>query len=172
MTAAVRRRVAVAVAVLLVATAALLVLGIVLERHAESGAEQHEVSAIVGEQGESHHDESGGEAHAEPDAPADGADAGESVTVVALESPWVVALGTTAAIALAVAVWRRPTRPVNAVVVAFTVAAVVFDLLEIGHQASEGRIGLVVLAGVIVALRAATSQGPDTCTVKTRTAET
>jgi hypothetical protein len=48
MTAAVRRRVAVAVAVLLIATAALLVLGVVLERHAESGAEQHEVSEIVG----------------------------------------------------------------------------------------------------------------------------
>jgi hypothetical protein len=79
--------------------------------------------------------------------------------VVALESPWIIGVLTIAAIALAVAVWRRPTRPVIAVVVAFTVAAVVFDLLEIGHQANEGRVGLVVLAGVIVALQAATIAG-------------
>ena len=119
MTAAVRRRVAVAVAILLVATAALLVLGIVLERHAVSAGEQHEVSAIVGEQERGHHDESGEATHAEHGAPADGANAGESVTVTALESHWIIGVGTIAAIALAVAVWRRPTRPVIAVVVAF-----------------------------------------------------
>ena len=50
MTAGARRRAAVAVAILLVATAALLVFSVVVERHAVSGAEQHGVTAIVGEQ--------------------------------------------------------------------------------------------------------------------------
>ena len=159
MTAGARRRAAAAVAILLVATAALLVFGVVVERHAVSGVEQHGVTAIAGEQGKGHPDESGESTHAEPGAPADGANAGESVTVRALESPWVIGVGTIAAIALAVAVWRRPTRPVIAIVVAFTVAGVVFDIIEIGHQISERRIGLAVLAGVIVALRAATIAG-------------
>ena len=160
-TGAVRRRVNAAVAAVLVATVVLLVLGVALERHAESGAAPHSVSETVGED-EGHHEESGETTH-EADVHGDEDNAGESATVDAIESPWVVALGTLAAAALAVAVWRRPTRPVIALVVAFTVAAMVFDLREIGHQASEGRTGLIVLAGVIVALRAATIAEADTC---------
>ena len=104
-------------------------------------------------------DESGESTHAEPGARADGVNADESVTVRALESPWIIGVGTIAAVALAVAVWRRPTRPVIAVVVAFTVAGVVFDVVEIGIRVSERRIGLAVLASVILALRAATIAG-------------
>ena len=117
-TGAVRRRVNAAVAALLVATAVLLVLGVALERHAESGAAPHSVSETVGED-EGHHEESGETTH-EADVHGDEDNAGESATVDAIESPWVVALGTLAAAALAVAVWRRPTRPVIALVVAFT----------------------------------------------------
>lgn len=113
------RRVNAAVAALLVATAVLLVLGVALERHAEAGAESHSVSETVGED-EGHHEESGETTHDEADVHGDEDSAGESVTVDAIESPWVVALGTLAAAALAVAVWRRPTRPVVALVVAFT----------------------------------------------------
>lgn len=158
MTGAVRRRVAAAVAALLVATAALLVLGVALERHAASGAESHSMSETGGEH-ESHHEESGETTHGEADVHRDEDNAGESATVEAIESPWAAALGTVAAVTLAVAVWRRPTRPVIALVAVFTVAAMVFDLREIGHQAGEDRIGLVALASVLVALRAATIAG-------------
>jgi hypothetical protein len=56
-------------------------------------------------------------------------------------------------------VWRRRSRPVIAAVVAFTAAAVVFDVLEIKHQAAEGHTALVLLAALIVAIRVATVAG-------------
>jgi hypothetical protein len=70
-----------------------------------------------------------------------------------------VALGTVAAIALVVAVWRRPSRPVLVAAVVFTAAAAVLDALEITHQVGEGRVGLALLAAFIVALRVATIGG-------------
>jgi hypothetical protein len=153
----VRHRAAAAVAVLLVAAAALLVVGILLERRTESGAE-HPVVATTGEQQESHHDESTEGAHSESGIAPGNSDgeAAERLTGISVESPWVVALGAVVSIALAVAVWLRPNRPVIATVVAFTAAALVLDVLEISHQLGVDHIGLAALAGVIAALRVAT----------------
>jgi hypothetical protein len=155
----VRHRAAAAVAVMLVAAAALLVVGILLERHAEAGAE-HPVVATSGEQQESHHDESTEGAPAEGTAPGNrGGEAAERLTGISVESPWVVALGAIASVALAVAVWLRPNRAVLVIVVVFTAAALVLDVLEINHQPGADRIGLAALAGVIAALRVATIVG-------------
>jgi hypothetical protein len=156
----VRHWVAAAVAVLLVAAAALLVVGVLLERHTESGAE-HPVVAATGEQRESHHDESTEGAPGEPGtAPGNrGGEAAERLTGVNVESPWVVALGALVSIALAVAVWLRPNRPVIGTVVVFTAAALVLDIFEINHQIEVDRVGLAALAGVIAALRVATIIG-------------
>jgi Flp pilus assembly protein TadB len=156
----VRHWVAAAVAVLLVAAAALLVVGALLERHAESGTE-HPVVAVTGEQQESHHDESTDGVHAEPGtAPGNrGGEAAERLTGINVESPWVVALGAVVSVALAVAVWLHPNRPVIATVVAFTAAALVLDVLEINYQLGADRIGMAALAGVIAALRVATLVG-------------
>ena len=152
----VRRRVAAAVAVLLVAAAALLVVGILLERHTESGAERPVVGA-TGEQQESHHNESTEGAHAEPgNTPGNrGGEAAERLTGVRVESPWVVALGAIASVALAVSVWLRPNRAVLVIVVVFTAAALVLDVLEITYQIGADRSGFVALAGLIAALRVA-----------------
>jgi hypothetical protein len=160
-TVSVRRRwVAGIVAGLLVAAAALLILGVVFERHTESGAE-HPVVAATGEPQESHHDESTEETHAGPATNADvpGGEAAERLTGISVESTWVVALGAIASIALAVAVWLRPSRPVIAMVVTFTAAALILDTLEIGHQLRADRIALAALAGAIAALRVATIAG-------------
>ena len=148
------------VAVLLIAAAALLVAGVFLERHAESGT-QHSVVATSTEQHAGSHDESAEGRHAEgaPPASDSGIEAAEQHTGIGVESPLVVALGTVAAVALAVIVWRRPSRPVIATVVAFTAAAVVLDVLEIKHQAAEGRTALVLLATFIVAIRVTTVAG-------------
>jgi Flp pilus assembly protein TadB len=153
-----RRRVAAVVAVLLVAAAALLVVGILLERHTESG--EHPVVATR-EQQETHHDESTEGVHTEPaTAPGNrGGEAAERLTGISVESPWVVALGAIASVALAVAVWLRPNRPVIAIVVVFTAAALVLDVLEVSHQLGADHIGLAALAGVIAALRVATIMG-------------
>ncbi len=55
--------------------------------------------------------------------------------------------------------WRRPTRPVIPIVVAFTAAALILDVLEVDYQAGNGRIGLAVLAGGIAAVRVAAIAG-------------
>lgn len=121
----------------------------------------HSVVAGTTEQHAGSHDESAEGSHVEGARPAldNGIEAGEQRTGVGVESPWVVALGTVAAIGLAVMVWRRRSRPVIAAVVAFTAAAVVFDVLEIKHQAAEGHTALVLLAALIVAIRVATVAG-------------
>jgi hypothetical protein len=81
------------------------------------------------------------------------------LTGISVESTWVVALGAVASLALAVAVWLRPNRPVIAMVVTFTAAALVLDMVEISHQLGADRIGLAALAGVIATLRVATIAG-------------
>jgi hypothetical protein len=149
-TSRVRQRVAATVAALLVAAATLLVVGVLLERHVEA-VTGHPPAAATSDYQDSHHDESTEGTHAESGIPAV-----EPVHGVGIESPWIVTLRAIASIALAVAVWRHPTRPVIAVVVAFTAAALVLDVIEILHQLGEGRIVLAALAGVIIALRVAT----------------
>ncbi|MCW2686538.1 MAG: hypothetical protein JWR37_1428 [Mycobacterium sp.] len=151
--ARVRHRVAAAVAVLLVGAAVLLILGVLLERRTESGAEHPIAVATTGEQAEGHHSESTEATRAQPDG---GGEAAERLTGINAESPWIVALGSIASIALAVAVWLRPTRPIIIMVVAFTAAALILDVLETNHQLGAGRTGLAALAGAIGALRVAT----------------
>jgi hypothetical protein len=150
--------VAAVVAVLLVAAAALLILGVVLERHTESGSDSgHPGVAATGEQQESHHDGSTEGAHAETGvSPHGGGEAAERLTGISVESPLIVALGAVASIALAGAVWLRPNGPVVAVVLVFTAAALVLDVLEISSQLGADRIGLAALAAVIAALRSVT----------------
>jgi hypothetical protein len=154
-----RRWTATVVAVLLVAAAALLILGVVLERHIESGT-QHPIVAATGEPQESHHDEAPEGTHAEAGGPAHGHDeAAERSTGIDVESPLIVALGGIASVALAAAVWVRPNRPVVAVVVAFSAAALVLDVLEIRQQLGADRIGMAALAAMIAALRIAAIMG-------------
>jgi Flp pilus assembly protein TadB len=147
------------VAVLLLAAAGLLVLGVLLERHTESGS-AHPIVATTGEQQERQHDESTGETHAESGVPATGgAETAQRLTGINVESPLIVTLGAIASVAVAAAVWLRPNRPVIAIVVAFTAAALVLDVLETSHQLGAGRIGLAALAGVIASLRVAVIVG-------------
>lgn len=161
-----RRRAAAAVAVLLLAAAALLILGVLLEHRA--GIE-YPPGALTSEQREAHHDESteGGHHDESTDgapvptgAPAsNGGETAERLIGISTESPWVVALGTVVSVALAAAVWQRPNRAVIIVVMAFTAAALVLDIVEITHQLGDGGTGLAVLAGVIAALRVTTLVG-------------
>jgi hypothetical protein len=103
--ASLRQRVRATVAVLLIAAAALLVAGILLERQAESGT-QHSIGATHTEHQESHHDEAviGRDTEGEPPARNTGEETTEHRTGIGIESPWIVALGTLAAAALAFAV--------------------------------------------------------------------
>jgi hypothetical protein len=115
---------------LLVVSAALLILGVSLE-----GADGHRDQATAS-----------GAGHEEPAA--DG-ETGESP----LESTGAVAALTVVTVGLAVGVWRRPVRLELAAVAAFAVVAGVLDVVEISHQIEVDRTGLAVLAGVIATTR-------------------
>lgn len=154
-----RRRIVAVVAALIATAATLLVVAVLIERPAETG--QIPPPAATSEQQEGHHyGESSEGTHRDstPSAVRDG-EAVERATGINLEAPWIVALGTFASIGCAVALWRRPTRPVIAAVAAFTTAAVILDALEVGHQIGEDRIALAILAGMIAAVRVAAIAG-------------
>jgi hypothetical protein len=68
-------------------------------------------------------------------------------------------VATVISLGCAIAVWRRPARPVIVIVVGVTAAAMILDVLEVRHQIGEGRIGLALLAAGIAALRAAAVAG-------------
>lgn len=146
------------VAALLVLGAALLILGSSLERADDEAARppiptesaQHDESTERAESArgeEAHHDGSSVAASQ------------ESPLFELLESPVSIAGFGLVSLGLAAAVWRRPTRPVLAVVLLFAAAAAVLDTVEIGIQLSADRTGLAVLAGVIVVTRIAVIGG-------------
>ena len=145
-----RRRLPAAVAVLLVACAALVLLGATAEHRGTTEtvdtsrseqAEQAEHSAagsgeVPGEQGKD-----------------------ETVLGVRVESPVALTGLALVSAGLALLVWRRPTRLVAAAVVAFALVAAVFDVAEIDRQLSAERTALALVAVAVVLLRAATVAG-------------
>ena len=146
-----RRNLPTLVGLLLVLSAALVILGVSLER----GSETHSGNAEVAETVERGHDEHGGDestGHADEEA-------GEPAFVKSLESPAVLAGLAVVSVGLAVLVWRRPNKPVTATVAVTATAAGVADVLELTRHLSAERTGLAVLAVVIVILRVLTVTG-------------
>jgi hypothetical protein len=157
--AAWRRVLPATVGLLLVACAALVIIGLTIERgsspHVETGVvepTQHSESA------EGTQAETGDEQPPVNTAHSESAE-GEAVLGVPIESPVALAGLAVVSVALAALVWRRATRPVTGVVIVFTVAAGALDVAEISRQLSGDRVGLAVLAGLIALLRVATVTG-------------
>jgi hypothetical protein len=154
--AAWRRALPAVVGLLLVVCAALVIIGVTIERGGEAHTDTGVASTGHSEGAEGGHAETGGEQpHADSPAHQEGA-AAEAVLGVPIESPAAL-VGL--AVGLAALVWRRPTRLVTGVVVVFTVAAGVLDVAEISRQLSADRAWLAVLAGLIAVLRVATLAG-------------
>ncbi|MET8413002.1 hypothetical protein ABZV34_33890 [Streptomyces sp. NPDC005195] len=162
-----RGRLPAALAVLLLACAALLTIGACVEHR--SGSDHHDTqTAATGESGRENAEQPGhteGDEGKQPEAGA-GAhteqprdESKETVLDVPVESPAAVAAMGAVSVALAAPVWRRPVRPVAAVLAAFTVGAAVLDVAEVAHQVTENRTGLAALAGLIAALRLLTAAG-------------
>ena len=159
-------------ALLLVLGAGLLVLGISLERvgghdahssvtaeaaeHSEYATSPHDERAEQAERGGAGHDD-----HAEPNVtPTPTHDErAESPLNQVLESPAALGGFVVVSIALATAVWRRPIRPVLAVVAVFALVAAVFDIRELGYQLTAAHPGLAALTGLIAATRLAILAG-------------
>lgn len=142
------RAVAVFVLLLLVATAAFVVGGVVernqTQTEATSTAETH-----AGEAG-------GGESHAEgePGTHTEGGEtgAGEEFLGINVESTPVVVLAVMLGLLLAAAAWGRPFRPVLLVGALFCLGATGLDVREVVHQVNEDREGVAALAGAVALL--------------------
>lgn len=147
--AAWRRTLPAMIGALLVVCAALVIIGVSLERGGEQGhTDTGAVESSEHTETEGEHAESREQPHTE-----------ETLLGAAIESPAaLVGLGVVS-VALAALVWRRPTRPVAGAVIVFTIAAGVLDVVEISRQLSADRGGLAVLAMVIALLRVATLAG-------------
>jgi hypothetical protein len=157
------RRLPAALALLLMAGAALVLLGATVEHRGASETGR----AVESSAGTSHTEQAGeaGGGEGGESAKANGHQIGEvageqseneTVLGVRVESPVALTALVSASAGLAVLVWRRPTRLVAAAVVAFALAAGAFDVAEIDRQLSAERTVLALLAVTVLLLRAAT----------------
>ncbi len=153
------------VGVLLVVCAALVIVGVSLERN---GEDSHTDTGAVEstEHAEGENDGSGEETHDENAGRGENTGRGEdavhdeeAVLGMRIESPAALAGLAVVSVGMALLVWRRPTRLVTAAVVVVSVGAGVLDAMEIGRQLSADRVGLAALAVVIAVLRLATVTG-------------
>lgn len=156
-----RRVLPAVVGALLLVCASLVIVGVSIEHGSEAGSGTG--LAVSSEHGQSHEGANEGAETAEPEHAGSGerieAEGQASVLGVPIESPAALTGLAVVSVALAVLVWRRPTRLVVGGVVVFTVAAGVLDVAEIGRQFSGDRVDLAVLAMVIVLLRLTTLAG-------------
>ena len=146
---------------LLLASTAAFVVGVSIER---SSADAHAETPAAGESGggtsesgdaAEGHAEGGEGEQTQVDEGGGAADEGnnESLLGIDLEAAPFVALAAALVLALAVAVWLRPTWAL--LLAGVTVAMVAFaalDVRELFHQVDESKTGLAVLAGTVAAL--------------------
>lgn len=148
------------VALLVVSTAAFAV-GVSIERssgdtHSETPAVDESSSATgeSGEEAEGHAEGgAGAQAHVDEGGGAGEESNSETLLGIDLEAAPFVALAAAFSLALAVAVWLRPTRALLlAGVVVAMVAFAALDVREVFHQLDESKTGLAVLAVTVAAL--------------------
>lgn len=162
-----RSPLAAGIAILLLATAALFVIGASIERN--SAAEHTETSQgasdpIAGEGTAAHEEQEGagtgeGQSAAHTDGSGKATEAVETEPLAPLEAPAAAVGLVVVSILLAAAVYFRPSRLALAVVAIVTVVAASLDVVELIHQVKEAREGIAVLVAVILLLRIATLAG-------------
>ena len=137
---------------LIVIGTGLFFIGSLVERSATPHPETTEVS---------HSEE--GEGHPEANEPgkvesASGTSGASELFGVDTESPWVIAVAVIASLALAAAVWLRPSLRWLLVLTAIVMLLfVVFDVREVVHQLDESRTGIAILAIVVGLIHLAAS---------------
>jgi Flp pilus assembly protein TadB len=127
---------------LLVASAALFVIGSVIEK--SQPTEHH--TETTGETSGETHSESGEETHPTTEEPTSESSSQERVLGINIESTPMIVLAVAITLVLAVAAWFSGASILLWMIVAFGIGFAMFDLLEAVHQNKESRSGLVVLA--------------------------
>lgn len=139
--------------VLLVAGAALFTIGTSIEKnrhHNEAPAAEAGAQSEAGESAEQHQAERTA-GHTES--------SGSEGKVLGIdrESTGLVALALLVSLALAGALWKRPTRTVWLIVGVVALAFAIFDIAEIVHQLDESAPGLAAIAVAVALAHAATA---------------
>ena len=152
-------------ATLIVASTVLFVVGIFIERGTASATSPHveatspptaaspaphvEGSGEAGGEGdESHAPEASGESPAEAGGNTE-AGGSEAIFGIDPEAPALVGLAVILSLLAAFLVWRDGQRLVVGGAVVVTLGFAVLDLLEVSHQAREGTVLLVLIAGLV-----------------------
>lgn len=138
---------------LLIASAALLAIGVTLEKSAES----EEAAAVTGEaseSGEAGHSEAeeGHFEETEGDSSVSHSESKETLLGIDTDSPLAVGAGVVLSLVLAGLALRSNNRIVLVVVMLFALAFAIVDGKELFHQLDESRTALAMLAGVIAML--------------------
>ena len=140
-THAVTRRLARTAAVLLTATAALFVVGVIAEANRTIHSESSETHTETGSES--------GDVTGSATAEAAHGEATETVFGIDIESPATATVAVIASLALAAGLWLTQRRGVALAAAVFAVLFAAFDMAEIVHQIDESRTGLAVLAAAI-----------------------
>jgi uncharacterized membrane protein YdbT with pleckstrin-like domain len=157
----------------ILASAALFGVGSAIERSQKSEGGHNEAPAAGAasvESGSEAHSEQGGETSSEggQETRAEGGAAGETgseshsessedILGINPESTGLVVAAIVAAALLALAVWFTRLGVVLLAVIAFGLVFAAFDIREVVHQVNESRAGLVIIAGVLVAVHLSVS---------------
>lgn len=144
------RRFAAIFALLMVLSTAVFVIGASVEKsqgHSETG-----VTETHTDEGSEAHQEGGNEESPGATPPSGGS---ETIAGIEVESTPLIVVGAVVSLALAGAALRWPRREVFAVAVVFLLGFVVLDVRELAHQLNEDANGVVVLAGLTLALHLA-----------------
>jgi hypothetical protein len=143
--------------ILLLASAAVFVIGVAVERnqthtettatapHTEAGTDSGETQPEPGEG--AHSDESGSTPNASTTETGS-----ETLLRVNPESIAAVVAAVLVSVLLAGAAWFRPVRPVLLAGAAFCLAAAALDIREVTHQLNENRNGIAALAVPVIVL--------------------
>jgi uncharacterized protein HemX len=134
----------------LLASAALFVFGVTMERTGDTHTESTPTTEThsEGTSEESHADE--GAAPASVDETTKHTDA--TVLGIDLEAPLFVVIAVVISVALAAAVWWRETLAVLALVFLFALVFAVLDIAEVIHQNESGRTSVMLVAAIVAVM--------------------
>ena len=151
--------------VLLLAGAALFVIGVAAERNRESNHQDHETAAAHVEAAEeAEHDEAAeaAERSTTADEAAERGEDQETVLGINVEGTPLVVIGALASVAFAALVWFRREHLLLWTVAAFAALSTVFDVAELAHQINEHRTGIALIAAVLAIVHAAATLVAET----------
>ena len=140
--------------VLLLAGAALFVIGVTVERNSGDTHNEGVTESVEGGE-EAEHNEAAEAGEHDSEAQPDEHGEDERVLGLDIESVPLVASAALASVVLAIGVWLRQDRWLLWLVAGFALGFAVLDVAELAHQIDKNRTGLAVIAAAVAAIHLA-----------------